>query len=437
VGDGGDIGVSVNHIDNLYGVPVRYALEPGEEAEQVRLHMKQTRADLRAELHPDGAFVDRVRFRAGFADYRHQEIEETGEVGTTFYNKGIEARAELVQAKRGGWDGVIGAQFLARDFHVIGEEKFLPANSTTQFGLFTLQALDLGALRMEAGGRYEHSRVAAKADEDLGLDDPTTRSFGAFSFSAGMSYALAPQWRIGFNVARSERAPSAEELFARGPHAGTQAYELGDPAFGKEKNWGVEASLRGSGADYNLSLSAYHNWFSGYIYNAPVPDDACLAASGESELEFPCYQYAQADARTYGFEAQASATVARRGDARLTLDAAADYVRARIVGAGPAPFIPPLRLQGGAEIADSRWTGRAEIEHGFAQKRVAALETETPAYTLVNASLSFRPFEDRETSLTLSANNIFDTMVRRAASVMKDYAPLAGRDIRLTLRVGI
>ncbi|GLS99611.1 TonB-dependent receptor [Sphingobium jiangsuense] len=437
VGDGGDIGVSVNHIDNLYGVPVRYALEPGEEAEQVRLHMKQTRADLRAELHPDGAFVDRVRFRAGFADYRHQEIEETGEVGTTFYNKGIEARAELVQAKRGGWDGVIGAQFLARDFHVIGEEKFLPANSTTQFGLFTLQALDLGALRMEAGGRYEHSRVAAKADEDLGLDDPTTRSFDAFSFSAGMSYALAPQWRIGFNVARSERAPSAEELFARGPHAGTQAYELGDPAFGKEKNWGVEASLRGSGADYNLSLSAYHNWFSGYIYNAPVPDDACLAASGESELEFPCYQYAQADARTYGFEAQASATVARRGDARLTLDAAADYVRARIVGAGPAPFIPPLRLQGGAEIADSRWTGRAEIEHGFAQKRVAALETETPAYTLVNASLSFRPFEDRETSLTLSANNIFDTMVRRAASVMKDYAPLAGRDIRLTLRVGI
>ena len=437
VGDAGDIGVSVNHLDNFYGVPVRYALEPGEEAEQVRLHMKQTRADLRAELHPNGAFIDRIRFRAGFADYQHQEIEEDGSVGTTFYNKGIEARAELVQAKRGGWDGVIGTQFVARDFHVIGEEKFLPANSTTQFGLFTLQALDLGALRLEAGGRYEHSRASASADEDLGFDTPLVRSFDAFSFSGGASYALAQNWRIGVNVAHSERAPSAEELFARGPHAGTQAYELGNPDFGKEKNWGVEASLRGSGQNYSLGLSTFYNWFSGYIYNTLVPDDACLAASGESELEFPCYQYAQADARTYGFEAQASATVARWDDLRLTLDGSADYVRARIVGDGPAPLIPPLRLQGGAELASTRWTGRAEIEHGFAQNRVAELETTTPAYTLVNASLSFRPFESRDTSITLAANNIFDTVVRRAASVMKDYAPLAGRDIRVTLRVGI
>ena len=437
VGDGGDLGVSVNHIDNLYGVPVRYALEPGEEAEQVRLHMKQTRADVRAELHPDGAFVDRIRFRAGFADYRHQELEEDGTVGTTFYNKGLEARAEMVQANRGGWDGVIGAQFLARDFHVIGEEKFLPATRATQFGLFTLQALDLGALRLEAGGRYEHSRAAASADEDLGYDSPLTRSFDALSFSTGASYAVAPDWRVGVTLVRSERAPSAEELFARGPHAGTQAYELGDPGFGKEKNWGMEASLRGSGQNYTLALSGFYNWFSGYIYNSLVADDACLAASGATELEFPCYLYAQADARTYGFEAQASATLARWDETRLTLDASADYVRARIVGEGPAPLIPPLRLQGGVEAANARWTGRAEIEHGFAQKRVAGLETTTPAYTLVNASISLRPFGSSDTSLTLSANNIFDVVARRAASVMKDYAPLAGRDIRLTLRVGI
>lgn len=438
IGTDGDIGVSVNHIDNFYGVPVRYALEPGEEAEQVRLHMKQTRADLRAELHPGGGFVDRVRLRAGFADYQHQEIEESGEVGTTFYNKGLEARAELVQARRGGWDGVIGTQILTRDFHVVGEEKFLPANSTMQWGLFTLQSFDLGLLRLEAGGRYEHSRVSASADEDLGFDTPLVRTFDAISFSAGANYAILSGWRIGINVAHSERAPSAEELFARGPHAGTQAYELGDPDFGKEKNWGLEGSLRGSGQNYEVSLSGYYNWFDGYIYDAQVADDACLAASGETDLEFPCYQYRQADARTWGFEAQARATLARWGETALSLDGSADYVRARIVGEGPAPLIPPLRMQGGAEMSNDRWTGRAEIEHGFRQDRVAERETETPAYTLVNASLSFRPFAGNEaTSLTLSANNIFDTVVRRHASVMKDYAPLAGRDIRLTLRFGL
>ncbi|MGD9811554.1 MAG: TonB-dependent receptor [Sphingobium sp.] len=433
INDRGDIGFSVNHLDNLYGVPVRYAVEPGEEAEKVQIHMKQDRADLRAELHADGAFVDKIRLRAGFADYRHAELEEDGAVGTQFFAKGLEARGELVQARRDGWDGVIGAQYFARDFHVVGQEKFLPANSTSQLGLFTLQSLDLGTTRLEAGLRFEHSRITASSDADLGFS-ATARSFDTLSYSAGASYTVLPGWHLGINAVRSERAPSAEELYARGPHAGTQAFELGSPAFGKEKSWGVEASLRGKGHDWNASLSGFHNWFSGYIYDALVPDTACLAVT--TTLEFPCFQYSQADARTYGFEAEASATVANWGATALTLDAGADYVYAQIVGIGPAPRTPPMRLTGGAEVANDRWTARIEGEHGFRQDRVSALETETPGYTLVNASLSWRPFEEsRNTSLTLSANNIFDAVVRRHASYLKDYAPLAGRDIRVTARL--
>jgi iron complex outermembrane receptor protein len=37
-------------------------------------------------------------------------------------------------------------------------------------------------------------------------------------------------------------------------------------------------------------------------------------------------------------------------------------------------------------------------------------------------------------SLTLSANNIFDVDARRHASFLKDYAPLAGRDLRVSAR---
>ena len=55
---------------------------------------------------------------------------------------------------------------------------------------------------------------------------------------------------------------------------------------------------------------------------------------------------------------------------------------------------------------------------------------------MVNASLAFRPLgADSRTSLTLSANNIFDVEARRHASFLKDYAPLAGRDIRATARI--
>jgi iron complex outermembrane receptor protein len=56
---------------------------------------------------------------------------------------------------------------------------------------------------------------------------------------------------------------------------------------------------------------------------------------------------------------------------------------------------------------------------------------------MVNASVAVRPWgKDKDVSLLLSANNIFDVVARRHASFLKDYAPLAGRDLRVTLRFG-
>lgn len=437
VTDGGNLGFSIAHTDNLYGVPVRYSVEPGSEGEQVHLHMKQDRADMRAELPVNGGILDSIRLRAGFADYQHQEIEPSGDVGTTFYNQSIESRLELVQAKRGGWDGAVGAQFFARNFHVEGEEKFLPRNRTEQLGFFTLQSFDLGSSRIELGGRYEHNKVGADADATL-FNPAYQRSFDAFSGSIGASQEIRPGWRVGLNLARTERAPSAEELFARGNHAGTQAFELGNPNFDLEKSWGVEATLRGEGPGYTMSLSAYHNWFNGYIYDALVDDSACMAVNGGKPLDFPCFQYNQADARYLGFEAEASVKLGEVGGYKVNLDGLADYVRATITGSGPAPRIPPLRLLGGIELQGERLSFRGEVEHSFAQNRIASTETRTDGFTLVNASLSFKPLKGNDrTTISLSANNIFDVEARRHASFLKDYAPLAGRDIRLTARLSI
>jgi iron complex outermembrane receptor protein len=117
-------------------------------------------------------------------------------------------------------------------------------------------------------------------------------------------------------------------------------------------------------------------------------------------------------------------------------DSVADYVRATVVGVGPAPRIPPLRLMGGLEAQAERIQGRIEIERTAGQDRLAELETSTPGFTLVNASLQVKPLKNnRNTSLTLAANNLFDVDARRHASFLKDVAPLAGRDIRLTARV--
>src|SRR3546814_137198 len=142
--DGGNLGVSFSRYDSLYGVPNRYSVEPedhdheeeGEEEHHehgnVRIDMRQTRVDVRGEVRM-GGFLDSLRVRAGFADYRHDELEETGEIGTTFRAEGWEGRAELVQADRGGWKGALGAQLMLRSMSIVGEEKFLPRHETQQY----------------------------------------------------------------------------------------------------------------------------------------------------------------------------------------------------------------------------------------------------------------------------------------------------------------
>ncbi len=428
VDERGSLGFSVSRYDSLYGVPIRYSLDPSVEAEAVQLHAKQTRFDVRGDILTETAGIHQIRMRLAAADYQHSEIEDTGEVGTTFYSQGFEGRLELVQETHGEWEGVTGAQFATRNTRIVGEEKFLPRTESSQYGLFTLQSLDFGALKAEAALRYEHNDLRAQADADIG-NPAYDRSFDSLSASLGASYALADRLRFGVNLSRSERAPTQEELFANGPHAGTQAFEIGNPDFTTEKAWGVEATLKGTGEGWSLSAAAYYNWFSDYIYDAPT---------GEIEDDLPVFQYNQADARYYGFEIEGSARLATVGGFAINADALADYVRAEVVDEGPAPRIPPLRLLGGLEAQSDSLTGRVEVEHSFEQDRITAFETPTDSFTLVNASIAWKPWGDASnTSLTLSANNIFDVEARRHTSVLKDYAPLAGRDIRATLRVEI
>ena len=421
-----NIGMSYSHYDSLYGIPVRYAIAPGQEQEGPRLDLAQDRVDFRAEVQTGGEFIKSIRARAGYASYRHFELEPDGAVGTAFYNKGFEGRLELVQADRGAWKGASGIQYFSRNFDVVGEEAFLPKNSTRQFGLFTLQQLDYGALKIEGGARYEKTSLTAKPLADQPQFFGGQRKFDTFSASAGASYGLGSNWRVGLNLSRAVRAPSAEELFANGPHAGTQAFEVGSPNFRTEKSWGLEGVLRGKGDGYSLEVSAFYNWFSDFIYED---------LTGAVEDGLPVYAFNQARAHYYGFEIQGTANLAKFGDKVLVADGLVDYVRADIVNVGPAPRIPPLRALGGLTLKAPKFDVRGEVQWNDGQKRITSFETATDSFTVVNAELNIRPWgTDRPLSFALSANNIFNVDARRHASFLKDFAPLAGRDIRITAR---
>jgi iron complex outermembrane receptor protein len=161
-----NVGVSITRHTQRYGVPIRFSLDPTIEAEAPTIDLEQTRYDARAEI-PIGGFFSQVRARGGYSDYHHDEIEDTGEIGSSFFSKGGEGRLELIQTEQKGWGGTSGVQYLNRNAKIRGEEKFLPDSRQKQTGLFTVQTYVTGPFRLEGGARVEFSKLTAKADEQI------------------------------------------------------------------------------------------------------------------------------------------------------------------------------------------------------------------------------------------------------------------------------
>ena len=420
-----NLGFSVTRREQAYQVPIRYALDPGAEAEAPTIALDQTRYDARAEIPLRGVF-SQVRARGGYARYRHDEVEEDGSVGSSFFSNGAEGRLELVQSERSGWGGTSGVQYLDRDARIRGEEKFLPDSRQRQAGLFTVQTYVSGPFRFEGGARVESSRLTAEADEQLATPALAV-DFTTVSASLGGQYEFSPGWRAGLSVSHSERAPAVDELFANGPHGGSQAFEVGNPGLDPEKSNSVELGLHRITGPVHLTANLFYSRFSNFIFQAPT---------GATEDGLPVFQYRQGKATYYGFEVAADARLGRALGIDWGAEAQADYVRATVRDFGPAPLIPPLRVHGALTASRGQVDGRIEVERAFAHDRTAPNETATPGYTLVNASLDWHPFSARpELTLSLIGNNLFDVEARRSTSVLKDHAPLAGRDIRLGARI--
>ena len=413
-GNGASLGASVGYYDTAYEVPTR----PGPDAEQdVSIALKQWRGDVRGSLDLGGGLFRQATTRWAYTDYQHTEFEGDT-AGTTFLVSGIEGRFELIQRDRGGWKGSLGGQFSHRNFEAIGDEALVPPNTTTQFGLFALQDLDRGPWGLQFGGRYDRTEVRLDSGaQDLGFD--------TFSGALGVSHELGEGLTIGVNGSRAERAPTAEELFAYGPHPATQQFEIGDSALSTEGAWGLEGYLRGTVGPAQVSVSIYQDWFDSYVF---------LQATGAEQDGLPVYRQMQQDADYFGVEGELTVPLWRTDGVAVVADGKGDYVRATLADGSPVPRIPPLSLLGGLELQAAKWDARGEVEWYAKQDRISGYETPTDSFAFVNASLAWKPLRgDDNVTVMLQANNLFDAVGRRHASFTKDFVPLAGRNVKLSV----
>lgn len=413
IGSRGYLGASYKDLSSTYGT----VAEP-----DVFIELKQTREDVRGELRFDGGPFQAVRGSFGHAEYTHTEFEGPGEPGTIFNSDGQEGRLDLIQRNRDGWNGAIGLQALTRSFEAIGDEAFVPTSDIDEVGIYTVQRLDRDGWGLEGGLRYDRRTLAATP---LSGGDHIEREFGNWSGSAAIFVRPTSQLFLGVSLARNERAPSEVELFADGLHIATAAYETGDPTLDTEKVTTLEGTAHYSAGKFRGDLHVYASKYDGFI------DERDTGAEFDDGGElFPIFQFVQTDADFRGFEAEAEYDLWSSGDRALTLEGAADYVRAQ-TDLGPAARIPPWSVTGRLAWTSKPLDAKLEVRRVGEQDRLTDYELGTDAYTMVNLSGAWRPFADRNVTVFAEGRNLTDAEAREHASFLKDIAPLPGRNLRV------
>ena len=224
-------------------------------------------------------------------------------------------------------------------------------------------------------------------------------------------------------------------MFANGPHIATQAFEIGNPNLDTESALGAEVFLRAALGNARINASVFYQSYDDYIYLSPT---------GEEEDELPVFQILQRDADFFGFEAGLEVPLIDQDGFDLTADLRASYVDGSLnddanidTTNGNVPRVPPLSLLGALDADIGSFGIRAELEHYGSQNEVVEFETATDSFTFANLYLSWRPLADnRNVVLQLAGENLFDVTGRRHTSFTKDYVPLAGRNIRASVRFG-
>jgi len=429
IDDWGMIGISINHLDNNYGVP------PIDEL--VRIDLKQTRYDLKAELYDPFTGIETLKFRFAYNDYQHVELEDGITVGTQFDNQGIESRLELVHAPLAFIDhGVWGFQTQYKKLKAIGEEAFVPPSEVQNYAVFIVEDTHIGAITYELGLRIEHQKIEAQGFSTK-QHTPVSASISALWHPTGNSI-------MSLAFTHAQRAPDVQELFADGVHFAAQSYELGDENLDLETSYNLEFSFKSDFDWVSTELNLFHNWSNNYVTQEntgnwfDLDSESFTASCSGNQQCLAVYQATQQDARFYGFEAQLDFPLWQGEDNQFSLNLFSDYVRGELNNGGNVPRMPPLRYGFQVDYAGyDAWAANLRLTRSEAQKYAGENESQTPGYLLLDIGLNYNTrIADKVDALVfIKANNLLNETIRNSTSILRDVAPEAGRGAELGIRI--
>ncbi|UOD29027.1 TonB-dependent receptor [Massilia violaceinigra] len=417
IGDWGHAGVSVSSLNNRYGIPT---------LEGSQIDQSQMRYDLDTLLNKPFAGVETIKFKLGYTDYEHAELDDENKAEVIFANRALETRAELTHAPLAGWHGTVGMQTENAHFSALSGEggpDTVPVTHSTSNALFVVEERDFGPVRVNAGARLESVKRRPLGNVE--------RKFDLGSYSAGAQWPFTPGYSMGATVSVAQRAPATEELYSGGPHDATATFDIGNADFKKETSRNIELSLQKVSGLVRWKANVFQNKVKDFIYgniNGTLVDEE--GNPGEELLQ---RVYQQADASIRGAEAEV--TYNQHGEG-LSLRGFADTSRGKLDHGGSLPLQPATRIGVDAGYRSGPLRAGLSVVRAQTQDRLASFEQNaTPAYTQVSANVAYtQRMGSFDLTWFMIARNLLNEDIRLSTSVLKDVSPLPGRNFLFGVR---
>jgi iron complex outermembrane receptor protein len=269
--------------------------------------------------------------------------------------------------------------------------------------------------------------------EEFNGNEAIQKNFGSVNFSLG---AVRSVERTTFraNVSSGFRAPHLSELLANGFHHGALRYEIGNIDLKNERATQLDVTYEIHGHHVELIINPFLNYIQRYI--AIQPMDSVIDGLPVFEyVQLPSVLMAGSDV---GFHYHPHFAH------WLHLESSVSFLQAMDdQGRGPA-LMPQNRVNTVVKVS-LRTKGAFSFDelvfqHVYmaAQNRVAAEETASPDYNLLNASLKMKVGKENPLMINLGVKNILNESYIDHLSRLKNIEmPQPGRNFYVSLNYTI
>ncbi len=455
-GDWGYVGVSVDNLESLYGIPFHgddHDDEHGDEHGEERIFSTTDSESftIKGSYNVNGNLVNKIDYTYRDTDYTlteaHAEEEEHDEhegeeeheehAPTVFANNATEYGA-IFDISNDIRTQKLSFNYVDEDSSIDGEEAFMnPANNEVlSLGYFVGQDFDL--FHVDLGIRLDQvTRSGSVTDEDHGDVDSFTIDDYVSSFAISIGRDLSDTLELNLGFSSVERLPSVVELFMNGPHMATGRFEVGDPTLSSETSNNFDISLNFENGEYFAYASFFINDVDSYIalidededHEDEHHEDENDHGDEHGHGNLIHANYIQEDAEFDGYEIEFGRTF-DLGAGEMTLSFGRDVVNAQFADGHNVPRINPARNIYSLSYAQNDLVFKLHLKDVEKQNDIGEGETATAGYQMLDTRLTktFDLSGKSKLKVTLFGRNLLDEAARNHSSFVKNEVPLPGKN---------